>query len=321
MIVITGAAGFIGSYMVGKLNRENYKDLILVDKFDDPLKISNYITKTYTDLVDRDLFFEWLEKNNKLVQCVIHMGARTDTIGQDPEDYKKLNFEYSKKIWNKCIEYGLPLIYASSASTYGNGEHGFDDIHEKNNLYKPLNLYAQSKHDFDCWILSQEEQPYFWAGLKFFNVFGPNEYHKGRMASVVYQAFNKISCSGKMELFKSHHPDYRDGNQLRDFIYVEDVAKVIQYFMENRKHSGIYNVGTGQARTYLDLTKAVFSAMQLPEKIDFIETPIDLRGKYQYYTCANIKKLRSAGYQDAFMSLEDAVREYIHSFLAAEYCY
>ncbi len=321
MIVITGAAGFIGSYMVGKLNRENYQDLVLVDKFDDPLKISNYISKTYSSLIDRDSFFAWLAENYRSVQCIIHLGARTDTIGQEPEVYQQLNFDYSKRIWKSCIEYGLPLIYASSASTYGDGSFGFDDDHKKINQYQPLNLYARSKHDFDCWALLQAEQPYFWAGLKFFNVFGPNEYHKGRMASVVYQAFNRISTNRRMDLFRSHRPDFKDGHQSRDFIYVEDVAKVILHFMHNRKHSGIYNVGTGVARTYLDLAKAVFSAMEIPEKIGFVETPLDIREKYQYYTCADISKLRATGYSDEFLSLEDAVAEYVHSFLAAEYCY
>ncbi len=321
MIVVTGAAGFIGSYMVGKLNRDNYQDLVLVDKFNDPQKLSNYISKAYTDLVDRDDFFGWLAENHKSVQCIIHLGARTDTVGQDLEDYRKLNLRYSKRIWKSCIEFGLPLIYASSASTYGDGALGFDDSHDKINDYEPLNLYAQSKHDFDCWALSQEVQPYFWAGLKFFNVFGPNEYHKGRMASVVYQAFNKISETGKMELFRSHRTDFEDGHQSRDFIYVEDVAKVILHFMEKRDKSGIYNVGTGEARTYLDLTKAVFSALELPENIEFVETPSDIRSKYQYYTCADISKLRSVGYTDSFLSLEDAVREYVHTYLEAEYCY
>ncbi len=321
MIVVTGAAGFIGSYMVGKLNRENYQDVILVDKFDDPLKISNYISKTYKELVDRDSFFEWLAKNHHAVQCVVHLGARTDTIGQEPEVYQQLNFNYSKRIWKSCIEYGLPLIYASSASTYGDGAMGFGDAHDKIDRYSPLNLYAQSKHDFDRWALSQKEQPYFWTGLKFFNVFGPNEYHKGRMASVVYQAFNKISESGEMDLFRSHRTDFEDGHQSRDFIYVEDVAKVIMHFMKNRKKSGIYNVGSGVARTYLDLAKAVFQAMELPESIKFVDTPMDIRGKYQYYTCADISKLRSAGFTDEFMSLESAVAEYTQSFLAAEYCY
>ncbi len=315
MIVVTGAAGFIGSYIVGKLNREGFKDIVLVDKYDDPLKFQNYQEKTYSEMVDRDNFFDWLSVNEKFVQIIIHMGARTDTVGQEPEIYQKLNLDYSQKIWNACIQYGLPLIYASSASTYGDGHLGFDDDESLISKLQPLNLYAQSKHDFDRWALEQKEQPYFWAGLKFFNVFGPNEYHKERMASVIFQAFNTISESGHMGLFRSHHPDIRDGEQARDFIYVEDIAKVILFFMNNRKNSGIYNVGTGEARTYLSLTKAVFKSMEMKESIGFIDTPEDLRGKYQYYTCANIQKLRKIGYSEPFYSLEDGVDDYITNYL------
>jgi ADP-L-glycero-D-manno-heptose 6-epimerase len=321
MIVVTGAAGFIGSYMVGKLNQEGFQDLILVDKFNDPLKISNYISKTYNQLLDRDNFFEWLNDNHQFVQCIIHLGARTDTIGQEPEIYKQLNFDYSKRIWKSCVQFGLPLIYASSASTYGDGEFGFDDDHQLVDQFKPLNCYAQSKHDFDLWALAQEKKPYFWAGLKFFNVFGPNEYHKGRMASVIYQAFNRVSETQKMTLFRSHRPAYKDGEQARDFIYVDDVADVMLHFMKTRKHSGIYNVGTGTARTYVDLAKAVFKAMDMKEDISFIDTPEDIRDNYQYYTCAKIEKLRKTGYNRPFTKLEDAIDDYIKSYLAAEYCY
>ncbi|HEY3369730.1 MAG TPA: ADP-glyceromanno-heptose 6-epimerase [Prolixibacteraceae bacterium] len=315
MIVVTGAAGFIGSYIVGKLNREGFKDIVLVDKYDDPLKVQNYTTKTYTEIVDRDQFFDWLTIHEKFVQIIIHLGARTDTVGQEPEIYQKLNLEYSKKIWNACIQYGLPLVYASSASTYGDGHLGFDDDHSLIPDLQPLNLYAQSKHDFDCWALKQVKQPFFWVGLKFFNVFGPNEYHKDRMASVIFQAFNTISETGRMDLFRSHHPEYKDGEQARDFIYVEDIAKVILFFMNHRKDSGIYNVGTGKASTYLRLTKAVFKSMKLDEKIGFVDTPDDLRGKYQYYTCANIQKLKSIGYNLPFFSLEDGIDDYVTHYL------
>jgi ADP-L-glycero-D-manno-heptose 6-epimerase len=315
MIVVTGAAGFIGSYIVGKLNREGFKDIVLVDKYDDPLKFQNYQTKTYTEIVDRDQFFDWLAINEKFVQVIIHLGARTDTVGQEPEIYQQLNLEYSQKIWNACIRYGLPLVYASSASTYGDGQLGFNDDHSLIPNLKPLNLYAQSKHDFDRWALEQERQPFFWAGLKFFNVFGPNEYHKNRMASVIFQAYNTISESGKMDLFRSHHPDFKDGEQARDFVYVEDVARVIMYFINHRKDSGIYNVGTGEASTYLRLTKAVFKSMKFDEKIGFVDTPDDLRGKYQYYTCADIRKLRSIGYNDPFFSLEEGIEDYVSNYL------
>ncbi|MDO9612937.1 MAG: ADP-glyceromanno-heptose 6-epimerase [Bacteroidota bacterium] len=321
MIVVTGAAGFIGSYVVGKLNREGYKDIVMVDKYDDPLKISNYQSKTYTEMVDRDQFFDWLAIHEKFVQIIIHLGARTDTIGQEPQIYQQLNLEYSQKIWNACIQYGLPLVYASSASTYGDGQLGFDDDHSLIPELQPLNLYAQSKHDFDCWVLQQKKQPFFWSGLKFFNVFGPNEYHKDRMASVIFQAYNTISETGRMDLFRSHHPDFKDGEQARDFIYVEDVAKVIMFFMHQRKNSGIYNVGTGEARTYLSLTKAVFKSMKQDEKIGFVDTPKDLQGKYQYYTCANIQKLKSIGYNEPFLSLEEGIDDYVRNYLMAGSCY
>ena len=321
MIVVTGAAGFIGSYVVGKLNREGFRDIVLVDKYDDPLKFQNYQTKTYSEMIDRDDFFDWLADHEKFVQVIIHLGARTDTVGQEPEIYQQLNLKYSQKIWKACIQYGLPLIYASSASTYGDGHLGFNDNHDQIPELKPLNLYAQSKHDFDCWALNQKEQPFFWTGLKFFNVFGPNEYHKDRMSSVIFQAFNVISATGKMNLFRSHHPDFKDGEQARDFIYVEDVARVILYFMHHRKNSGIYNVGTGVARTYLSLTKAVFKSMGKAENIGFIDTPEDLKGKYQYYTCANIQKLREIGYGEEFMSLEDGIEDYVHNYLTPDLRY
>jgi ADP-L-glycero-D-manno-heptose 6-epimerase len=315
MIVVTGAAGFIGSYVVGKLNREGFKDIVLVDKYDDPLKFQNYQTKTYTEMVDRDHFFDWLASHEKFVQIIIHLGARTDTVGQEPEIYQKLNLDYSKKIWKACVQYGLPLVYASSASTYGDGHLGFEDDHSLIPELIPLNLYAQSKHDFDCWALKQKEQPFFWAGLKFFNVFGPNEYHKIRMASVILQAFNTISETGKMDLFRSHRPDFKDGEQSRDFVYVEDIAKVILFFMNHRKDSGIYNVGTGEARSYLSLTKAVFKSMERVENIGFIDTPEDLIGKYQYYTCANIQKLKKIGYSESFFSLEEGIDDYVQNYL------
>lgn len=189
MIVVTGAAGFIGSYFVGKLNREGYNNLVLVDRYDDPAKERNFQSKSYNHLVDRADFFEWFSKNHSRVEFVFHLGARTDTIGQEPESYQELNLRYSQNLWKACTEYKIPMVYASSAATYGNGEMGFSDDHQYISGLKPLNLYAWSKHDFDLWVLNQKNTPGFWAGLKFFNVYGPNEYHKGRMASVVLHAY------------------------------------------------------------------------------------------------------------------------------------
>jgi ADP-L-glycero-D-manno-heptose 6-epimerase len=218
-------------------------------------------------------------------------------------------------IWNKCTEYGLPLIYASSAATYGDGKLGYKDDHEIIKLLKPLNPYGESKNEFDKWAISQKEKPFFWVGLKFFNVYGPNEYHKGRMASVIFHAFNQIKKNGTMNLFKSHNPKYKDGEQLRDFIYVKDVTSVIRFLMHNRKNSGIYNLGTGHSRTFLDLVKATYSSIKTPEKIEFIDTPEDIRDKYQYFTEAEMGKLNKLGYKNPFFSLEEGIKDYISKYL------
>ncbi len=320
MIVITGAAGFIGSVVAGKLNQSGYYDLVLVDDFSKTDKQYNYTNKKYSQLVHRDHLFEWITENHKFIQIVIHLGARTDTTEFNKKIFDELNLNYSKKIWELCTKYGLPLIYASSAATYGNGEYGYDDSHEIVKKLKPLNPYGESKNEFDKWAIEQNNQPYFWAGLKFFNVYGPNEYHKGRMASVVFHAFHQIKESGKMKLFRSHHPNYKDGEQLRDFVYVKDVANVILFLMQQRKYSGLYNVGTGKARTFLDLARATFKAMNVPENIEFIDTPIDIRDKYQYFTEANMNKLRSIGYTLPFTTLEDGINDYVTNYLIPN-CY
>ena len=321
MIVITGAAGFIGSYLVGKLNQAGYNDLVLVDRFDDPSKDLNLFKKKYKKFIDRDKFFKWLISNSDDVEFIFHLGARTDTVGQEPELYQQLNLIYSQRLWNICSEIQVPLLYASSAATYGNGECGFSDSHSNVSNLRPLNLYGWSKHDFDVWALKQVRTPPFWTGLKFFNVYGPNEYHKGRMASVVLHAYETIRKNGKMKLFRSHHKDYRDGEQSRDFIFVEDIADVMLYFLHHQENSGIYNVGTGKARSFLDLTTAVFNSMKLNPEISFIDTPVDLRGRYQYFTEAEIKKLRDAGYTRPFTSLEEGVDTYVGKYLVPEMCY
>ncbi len=318
MIVVTGAAGFIGSNMVSKLNTENYKDIVIVDDFSNPEKNKNLIGKIYSESVNRDEFFSWLDKNHRFVQFIFHIGARTDTAEFDKAVFDKWNLQYSKYLWNACIEFGLPLIYASSAATYGSGEMGYEDSHDLVKKLKPLNPYGESKNNFDKWALEQEKKPYFWTGLKFFNVYGPNEYHKGRMASVIFHAFRQIKETGKMRLFRSHRKDYKDGEQLRDFVYVKNVAAVMFFFMHHRKDSGLYNLGTGKARTFLDLTKATFSAMKLKPRIEFIDTPEDIRYKYQYYTEANMVKLRSVGYDKPFYSLESGIQEYIENYLIPE---
>jgi ADP-L-glycero-D-manno-heptose 6-epimerase len=321
MIVVTGAAGFIGSYLVGKLNKAGYKDLILVDKMDDPRKELNLAQKTYRKFIDRDNLFKWLINHSHDVDFIFHLGARTDTVGQEPDLYQQLNLIYSQRLWNICSEIQVPLLYASSAATYGNGEEGFSDSHRNISNLRPLNLYGWSKHDFDVWALKQSRTPPFWAGMKFFNVYGPNEYHKERMASVVLHAYHTIQKSGKMELFRSHHKDYKDGEQSRDFIFVEDIADVMMFFMENQKNRGIYNVGTGKARSFMDLTTSVFKSMNLAPNISFIDCPVDLRGRYQYFTEADIHKLRDIGYTKPFTELEQGVEQYVNEFLMAEACY
>ncbi|QGY43013.1 ADP-glyceromanno-heptose 6-epimerase [Maribellus comscasis] len=321
MIVITGAAGFIGSYLVGKLNQAGYNDLILVDRMDDPLKDLNILQKKYRKFIDRDNFFKWLIKHSSEVDFIFHLGARTDTVGQEPELYQQLNVIYSQRLWNICAEIQVPLLYASSAATYGNAEDGFSDSHLRIPNLRPLNLYGWSKHDFDVWALKQTHTPPFWAGMKFFNVYGPNEYHKKRMASVVLHAYQKIRETGKMKLFRSHHKDYRDGEQLRDFVYVDDIADVMIHFMETQENPGIYNVGTGHARTFLDLTRSVFDSMKLNPEISFIDTPVELRGRYQYFTEADIHKLREIGYTKAFTELEEGVENYVGKYLLADTCY
>ncbi len=315
MIVITGAAGFIASCLAAKLNEEGYNDLILVDDFSRDDKKANYAGKRYTACVDRNDFAQWLIANQGQVQFVFHLGARTDTTEFNRDIFDELNLNYSKTIWKICAEYAIPLVYASSAATYGLGELGYSDRHEVVSRLKPLNPYGDSKNDFDKWVLEQTEQPFFWAGLKFFNVYGPNEYHKGRMASVVFHAFNQISKTEEMKLFRSHNPNYADGEQQRDFIYVKDVVNVCLFLMEARKHSGIYNLGSGKARTFLDLVKAVFHAMGKTPEISFIDTPEDIRETYQYFTEADMSKLIAAGYTAGFTPLEDGVQEYVKGYL------
>ena len=318
MIVVTGAAGFIGSCLIEKLNSEQYYDVVAVDDFSDEQKNKNLEDKRITARVERKVFAGWLKENQRFVQFVFHLGARTDTTEFDKAVFDELNLNYSKEVWNICVEFGLPLVYASSAATYGLGELGFADNEEIIPNLKPLNPYGDSKNDFDKWVLTQKRKPFFWAGLKFFNVYGPNEYHKGRMASVIFHTFNSVKSTGKMRLFRSHHADYKDGEQLRDFIYVKDVCDVCFYLMHNRKHSGIYNLGTGKAQTFLALAQNVFKAMGVKENIDFIDTPEDIRNKYQYFTEAEMQKLRFIGYNNEFTSLEAGIADYVKNYLAVQ---
>jgi ADP-L-glycero-D-manno-heptose 6-epimerase len=318
MIVVTGAAGFIGSCLVNKLNNKGIRDIIVVDDFSNPLKNKNLEHKIYHEQVHREQFFTWLDSHHTQVKFILHIGARTDTTEFDKKVFDKLNLNYTKSVWTSCIEYGIPLIYASSAATYGMGEFGYADDHALVYKLKPLNPYGESKNEFDKWALKQEQKPVFWAGFKFFNVYGPNEYHKGRMASVILHAFKQISKTGKMKLFRSHNPSFEDGKQLRDFIFVKDVVDVLYYFMNHPENSGIYNLGTGLARSFLDLATATFHAMDRKPDIEFIDTPLDIRDKYQYFTEAKMEKLKGAGYAESFYTIEEGIEEYVQEFLINE---
>jgi len=314
-IIVTGAAGFIGSCMVRYLNKHGYENLILVDKFIKDEKLKNWKHKKYRYEVDRDLLFEWLERNNLSVDFVIHLGARTDTTEFDYTVHEVLNLEYSQDVWNYCTANNVPLIYASSAATYGAGELGYEDDHDVIKDLKPLNPYGVSKNEFDKWAVQQINQPPFWTGLKFFNVYGPNEYHKGRMASVIFHSFNQIRSAGKVKLFKSHKPGYKNGEQLRDFVYVKDVVDICYWLMNDKPASGLYNLGTGKARTFKDLVTSIFKSLGKEPVIEFIDTPLDIRDKYQYFTEADMTKLRNAGYKEDFYSLEEGVETYVKNFL------
>ncbi|WKN30714.1 ADP-glyceromanno-heptose 6-epimerase [Porifericola rhodea] len=321
MMIVTGAAGFIGSCLISKLNEENFNYIIAVDQFDDPAKLKNLEGKKIQEKVHRDDFFDWLDRNYEEVEFIFHIGARTDTTEFDTAIFDKLNLNYSKEIWSRCVDYQIPLVYASSAATYGSGELGYKDDESIIPQLLPLNPYGESKNEFDKWALNQEKKPFFWAGLKFFNVYGPNEYHKARMASVIWHAYRQISEKGEMKLFRSHNPEYKDGEQMRDFVYVKDVVEVCYFLMRHRIDSGIYNLGSGKARTFLDLTKAVFKAMDKEENIGFIDTPEDIREKYQYFTEADMSKLKSIGYDKAFYSLEEGISEYIKTYLSKQKYY
>jgi len=326
-IVVTGAAGFIGSCMVQFLNDNGFENLILVDDFTQKDKDINWKSKKYTGIVERGGFFVWLEQNEK-VDVIIHLGARTDTTEFDYSIHEELNVVYSQNVWAYCTDKQVPLIYASSAATYGAGENGYNDDHDVVEKLEPLNPYGISKNEFDKWALKQTTHPPCWTGLKFFNIYGPNEYHKARMASVIWHSFNQIKKGGVVKLFKSHRPDFEDGQQLRDFVYVKDLAKVMCWMMVTMldgewepSNNGIYNLGTGTARSFYDLVKATFSGLDMEPNIEFIDMPIDIRDKYQYFTEANMAKLYNAGYTDVFYTLEEGVDDYVRNYLAPQIYY
>jgi len=315
MIIVTGAAGFIGSCLVSKLNDLGQTNLVLVDDFSNAEKNKNLLGKQFSVQVERNIFVDWFKENASSVSAVYHIGARTDTTEFDVAIFDELNLNYSKDLWRICAKYKIPFVYASSAATYGMGEFGFVDSHEVVEKLVPLNPYGDSKNDFDKWALKQETRPPFWAGFKFFNVYGPNEFHKSRMASVIFHAVKQINETGGMRLFRSHNPEYKDGEQLRDFVYVKDVVEVLTFMMREKKENGLYNLGSGKAMSFKALVNATFKALGKESAISYIDTPEDIRDKYQYYTQANMKKLILAGYSKSFTDLESGVKDYVQHYL------
>ncbi len=322
MYVITGGAGFIGSNVAATLEARGAGPLAIVDRLHDADKWRNIAKRTLFDIVDPDNIHAFLGDNGRAVKGVVHMGAISATTETDADLIVETNFRLSRDLWKWCAEHGTPYIYASSAATYGDGKQGFDDDMSAAGLNKlrPLNPYGWSKLLFDKWVAAElaagHARPAQWAGLRFFNVYGANEYHKGRMQSVVSQIQPLAARGEACRLFQSHHPDYADGGQLRDFISVDDCVDVICWLLENPSVSGLFNLGTGKARSFADLARAVYAAMDQEFKVDYVPTPEDIREKYQYFTEANMTRLRDAGYSGQFTSLEDGVGRYVQDYLA-----
>ncbi|MCR5755558.1 MAG: ADP-glyceromanno-heptose 6-epimerase [Acetatifactor sp.] len=319
-IVLTGGAGFIGSCVLRTLNDAGYNNIVVVDNIQTTEKWKNLINKKYIEYVNRDYFLERLLDNDfEKISTIIHMGACSSTTESDFDYLWDNNVEYTKCLWNFCSDRRIPLIYASSAATYGDGSQGFSDDIDVIDELRPLNGYGYSKQVFDQWSLKQTVAPAQHVGLKFFNVYGPNEYCKGSMASMVYHGFNQIIENGKVRLFKSENEKYADGEQERDFVYVKDVCKVIMFFLEHPEINGIFNVGTGRAQTFKELIAATFSALNVEVAIEYIDVPDKLREKYQYHTQADISKLRAVGYKETFCTVEEGVKDYVVNHLGKNY--
>ncbi|MGQ0442276.1 MAG: ADP-glyceromanno-heptose 6-epimerase [Methylophilaceae bacterium] len=329
MIVVTGGAGMIGSMIAWHLNTKlGRDDLVIVDHISQPEQWQNLVHRQYAEYLDKDQLFDWLDGNDD-VSAVVHMGAISATTERDFNKLITDNIHYSQDLWTWCTINKVPFFYASSAATYGDGSEGYDDA--TIDQLRPLNGYGYSKHFFDQWVMRQiaEEKPAppSWSGFKFFNVYGPNEYHKERMASVAFHTFNQVSETGTMKLFKGTKEGVADGMQVRDFVYVKDAAEIVCYFFDRALSNkpapnAIYNIGTGKARSFKDLATAVMVSMAREPHITYIDMPEDLRGKYQYFTEAPMEKLRAAGYQKAFHSLEEGVKDYVQNYLMQEdkYC-
>lgn len=315
MIIVTGAAGFIGSVMAKNLNLKGKKDILLVDKFTKPTKWKNVVGLGFIDFVDRDLFLQRLENGEfKNIETVLHMGACTDTTESDMSYLMNQNYEYSKKLCLWCLKNKVRFIYASSASVYGDGSKGFSDAHELTMGFEPLNPYGFSKLMFDKWLISNGHVDSV-VGMRFFNVFGPNEYHKGKMSSIIYRSYPIAKKDGVVRLFKSYMKDIEHGDQKRDFIYIKDVIKVTDFFMKNKTVNGIFNVGSGKARSFNDLAVALLNSLNKKTAIEYFDMPEELKNKYQYFTEADMSKLTKAGYKGGHTSLEDAITDYVANYL------
>jgi ADP-L-glycero-D-manno-heptose 6-epimerase len=321
MLVITGGGGFIGSALAARLNEEGRADLVIVDRFGTGDKWRNIAKRDFFEIVPIDRLTAWLERFGDKVEAVFHLGANSSTFAIDADEMIATNLNYTIGLWRWCAAADRPLIYASSAATYGDGSSGFDDAGGTEALkrLRPLNLYGWSKHAFDLWALREAASghaPPRWIGFKFFNVFGPNEYHKGEMMSLVAKNFDRVAAGEPVRLLKSHRPDFRDGEQLRDFVYVKDCAAAMLWLWRHGRDNGIYNLGTGKARSFLDLINAVGAACGVPAKIEFIDMPDTIRAKYQYFTEAVMTRLRQAGYNAPFTPLEDAIADCVQNHLS-----
>lgn len=320
MIILTGGGGMIGSMIAWHLNTQmNFDDFVIVDDLINKQQENNFNKRKFIEYIAKDDLEKYLN-DKKNVSAVIHMGAISATTESNFNRLLQSNIRFSQALWHWCAENKVPFIYASSAATYGDGSVGYDDNESELDKLSPLNAYGYSKHFFDRWVqleLSKNQPtPPQWCGLKFFNVYGPNEYHKGRMASVVFHSFNQFKETNQIKLFKSEHPSYADGMQVRDFIYVKDAVKIIIFFLNNNNFSGLYNAGTGNAETFKALAEAVLiNTKGQPDDIKYIEMPNDLKGKYQYYTQATMNKINSIGFNDNFMNLKEGVTDYLENYL------
>jgi ADP-L-glycero-D-manno-heptose 6-epimerase len=316
MIVVTGGAGFIGSAFAAKLNDEGIDDIVIVDELGTTEKWKNLVKRRYADYLDKGVFLAMIEEDRVpfRIEAVIHMGACSATTERDAGYLMENNFHYACRLAEWAQRHAVRFIYASSAATYGDGLRGFSDDDDATRMLRPINVYGYSKHLFDLWLLRNGLQDLV-AGVKFFNVFGPNEYHKGDMTSVIFKAFHQIRDTGRVRLFKSYKPQYGDGGQMRDFVYIKDCMEVLWWLLSHGDANGIFNLGTGKARTWNDLIRAVFTAMNLPPQIDYIEMPEEIRGQYQYFTEAQLGKLRAAGCTVSFRPLEESAVDYVRSHL------